>query len=1462
MGLRMHGYSHPFQTAACGRASGWQLPHLLAVFVLCCQSVSATAGVPPGFAVTPYVGGLSAPVDLEWSPDGQALFVAEKSGLVRVVDGGVLLPVPFIDIRDEVNTASDRGLIGLALHPDFPVTPWVYLLYTHDPAQTVGQTGPAGPDAGGQRVSRLDRVTADSATGYRTALAGSRVALVGGASTWQTIGDPAAEQTDLSAPWSCGPAGAHLDDCIPADGLSHSVGTLAFGLDGMLYAGNGDAATWTTVDERALRALDPDSLAGKILRLDPATGAGLPDNPFWDGNAGSNRSRVWQVGLRNPFRFRFDPATGELWLGDVGWETWEELNHGPAGADFGWPCFEGDDSGSLEQPGYASTDRCQTYYGSNSAVPAAWAYPHVPGIGGAIIVGDFYTHNQWPVDYHGALLVSDYSTRQLSRVNVDGGTVTVTPFADQVIAVDLVFGPDGHLYIADPTTGRIDRITYTDSSDPSVDVRISGSDDDAEERANGHVHTSSPRLELAEAQTAQTIGLRFDGVDIPPGAVIDAAWIQFTSARASNGPANLLIEGQLSDDAVSFARDSYDISTRPRTTAAVSWLPPPWTGTDQAGSAQRTPDLTGIVSEIVTRPGWVAGNALAFLITGSGEHTAHSVDGLPAAAPLLHLAWSPSPNEPPLIAIGSPTDGAAFTQGSAIAFSGSAADSEDDDASLTAMLSWSSSLDGIIGAGGSFVTSALSPGNHEITASVADSSGAIGQATILITVTTNSAPVVSIATPTGNESWLVDQAVAYSGAATDAEDGELPGSALVWEAVIHHNTHTHLDYLTATGASGTFPYPDHDDNSHVELCLSGTDSGGSSTTDCVDLFPLEVLYTFESDPPGLTLSYNGQSGITPFSVLAAAGGGRQISAPSPQGNWHFASWNIGGGATQQITIADTGQTLRATFNAAPTVDIASPVDGTTIAPGESLVFSGSASDPEDDDAALTAGLSWVSSLDGVIGQGGSFAADNLSTGTHVVTASVTDSGGLVGDASVTVTVADAPAWVAVASYQADFLPDAHPAGWGYLWNAGGAIGDQAGYAPLAWNGGAYDSDGAAGLPDASELRYGYLDFAGGHAGQGTGQGAATDRYVIAAVTVPTTATYRLGQSAISLNGCQWTNGLDLRVLVNDTPAHQVSVPPGGVGVVFDTPLGTLSAGDRVYVAAGPAGRDGCDAFDWDFTIERGTTGPPANSAPVVTNPGDQSSLIGETVTLPIIATDADNDVLTYAMTGAPDGLVLDPVTGIISGVPTTAGTYAVEVSVSDGQVDSPVSFGWTVEASGQTWLAVASYTDDFPATQQAGWLYQWNGSGPVGTSAGYIDLQWNGAAYDSDGLAGFPDDSEMRYGRLVATGGHAGQGSDQGAAHDRYAIAGYAVSLPGAYRISDSSAAQTGCAWSNGLDLRVYVNDTLIVQQAVESGGASVSFDSPLGQLLAGDRIYVAAGPSARDGCDAFTWAFVLEKAD
>jgi hypothetical protein len=198
---------------------------------------------------------------------------------------------------------------------------------------------------------------------------------------------------------------------------------------------------------------------------------------------------------------------------------------------------------------------------------------------------------------------------------------------------------------------------FTISALVSLDVRVSASADDAEQAASGSVDLTSSDLELVLDGSNQTVGLRFNGLTIPPGATITQAYVQFQVDETGSTATSLTIQGQAADQAAAFTSAANNISSRPRTNAAVPWSPPAWTTAGAAGPDQRTPNLAAVVQEIVARPGWSSGNSLVILITGSGRRTAEAFNGAPAAAPLLHIEYDDG------LPSGSPTPGGTATSG-------------------------------------------------------------------------------------------------------------------------------------------------------------------------------------------------------------------------------------------------------------------------------------------------------------------------------------------------------------------------------------------------------------------------------------------------------------------------------------------------------------------------------------------------------------------------------------------------------------------------------------------------------------------------------------------------------------------------------------------------------------------------------------------------------------------------------
>lgn len=188
---------------------------------------------------------------------------------------------------------------------------------------------------------------------------------------------------------------------------------------------------------------------------------------------------------------------------------------------------------------------------------------------------------------------------------------------------------------------------YTSSDDLTIlvgqthvlDVKIIDKYDEAEENTSGYVYRTSTDLELVYDKTLQTVGMRFRGISIPKGSIITNAYIQFTVDSISSEATSLIIKAQAADNPGAFTSITYDVSTRPVGTAFAAWEPVPWLTSGEAGVNQRTADLSGVITEVVNRSGWVSGNSMVFIITGTGRRVAVSYYGIPTAGPELHIEF-------------------------------------------------------------------------------------------------------------------------------------------------------------------------------------------------------------------------------------------------------------------------------------------------------------------------------------------------------------------------------------------------------------------------------------------------------------------------------------------------------------------------------------------------------------------------------------------------------------------------------------------------------------------------------------------------------------------------------------------------------------------------------------------------------------------------------------------------------
>ncbi|MEL6287451.1 MAG: PQQ-dependent sugar dehydrogenase [Pseudomonadota bacterium] len=423
-----------------------------------------------------------APVALEFVPGEPAqVLIAEKGGQVRVFDleTETYQQADFLDISDQVNSARDRGLLDIAFHPDFENEPYVYAFYVVDPPETAGRTGNAGREGEGNRYAYVSRFEVREENGALVAVEGSEVVLVGGAgrslsdiSGGGAVNSTSRSNADLPASDIDPDTGAFRQDYIKVDSTSHAGGSLAFGPDGALYVSIGDGTSFNYADPRTLSVQSLDALAGKILRIDPLTGDGLADNPFVTnagGDLSQNAAKVYQLGLRNPFSMGFDDD-GRLFSTDTGWFSFEEVNAGGAGANSGWPFFEGGDNGTLVRaPRYRDLPEAQAFYdavdrGEIDITAPYRGFAHAnsaPGFQVQAITGadDVLTGNAYPDALRNHYFFSDITQGELYAVDVNDrrDLVFLEKEADGVGPAHIALGPDGFLYFADVVTNKVGR---------------------------------------------------------------------------------------------------------------------------------------------------------------------------------------------------------------------------------------------------------------------------------------------------------------------------------------------------------------------------------------------------------------------------------------------------------------------------------------------------------------------------------------------------------------------------------------------------------------------------------------------------------------------------------------------------------------------------------------------------------------------------------------------------------------------------------------------------------------------------------------------------------------------------------------------------------------------------------------------------------------------------------------------
>ena len=469
-------------------------PFLLFLLAIFCSNTPATLAQPAGFSDELVIDGWSQAVGVAFDGNGK-MYVWEKGGKVWTVENGVRANQPIIDISEEVGNWRDFGLVGFTLDPNFLNNGHIYLWYVVDRHHLLNFGTPNyNANASSEKeatIARLTRYTANPADNFNSVDYNSRKILIG--------------ETKSSGP--------------PILHESHGAGQIVFGTDGTLLVTIGDGASYANpIDEGshpatyfqqalndgiitpeqnigAYRCQSLNNLSGKILRIDPETGNGIPSNPYYQAiNPRSPQSRTWSIGIRNPYRIAIKPESGShnamdgqpgtFFFGDVGWSTWEDLNVvEEGGQNFGWPIYEGiNQKSGYNNPNYAVSEAEHAHpkvdwrHGADQA--RAFVNNQMQGIGSGSVQGKqfrgnsstggiWYAGDDFPEEYQNTYFHADYSAGWIRNFGFDehNNPTFVKDFklnAGAVVFLNTSPIENGLYYVRYPN--QIRRITYTGNS--------------------------------------------------------------------------------------------------------------------------------------------------------------------------------------------------------------------------------------------------------------------------------------------------------------------------------------------------------------------------------------------------------------------------------------------------------------------------------------------------------------------------------------------------------------------------------------------------------------------------------------------------------------------------------------------------------------------------------------------------------------------------------------------------------------------------------------------------------------------------------------------------------------------------------------------------------------------------------------------------------------------------------------
>ncbi|KAJ8904175.1 hypothetical protein NDN08_000702 [Rhodosorus marinus] len=809
------------------------------------------------------------PVDFLFEPNDNVLVGLNEGRILRLSKQGRIIQKDVVDVRDETNDYHDRGIMSIAIANDYKQKPYLYFFHVYDHTKR----------AADYQKARTGRVVRTMIINGKREDKKSREIVIG---KEEGFGCKQALKANKNA------------DCLSVNDKSHVGGGLAFDEDNNLVVTVGDGE-FASVVPSAINAQRLTSLSGKILRISTkraTLGEGLKNNPYFDGNGKHIRSKIYATGVRNPLHIH--PSTtnkNRFYIGDVQWSSMEEIDVVTAGANFGWPCFEG----TLPLKFWAKTDECKKLIANKKHKEPLIEYPHFEGKSYAVMIGERISIKGWPNRYYDVLTYADNAHRFIGFAKLNNQDVLVEDLDRVYVSaapVQVRAGPDNSLYfISVYGIGELTKVTYTRDKTP-VKVNLTPDPGTQIKTRNSVFNGKFTKSVEPDSATRQNVFLRnAKGVRIAADYKFD------------------------------YGRRSFELTVTKALTAGekVSLV----VKSGRAG--------------VVDLDGGVLNKDLIYTYTVSA--TVDKKDPTVVSTRPKHKEEDVDPSDDIRVRFSEALDASTVSGSYTISKKGAGevnGGEAEYDASARAITIKGANLD--------FRTTYIVA--FKAKNGVKDLAGNSLSENFQFSFRTGKNPSsidASITKPSKTLKVEVGDSIPFAGVAIDTRNGNnIPREAFGWQLLIHHcsyttppSCHTHSAGQAEGTRSGTFKAATHEDNFFYEVLMVVTWRGETvQVSQFVET--KKVRFNFESQPAGVPLSLTGYTVNAPFSELVVLGSDAQVFAPEtygPNNQWKFVRWAGGGPRIQNIKIlkATTYRAIYAkeTSGGTPTIGPAPPTPNPT-----------------------------------------------------------------------------------------------------------------------------------------------------------------------------------------------------------------------------------------------------------------------------------------------------------------------------------------------------------------------------------------------------------------------------------------------------------------------------------------------------------------------------------------------------